>query len=94
MLQEVGCNAVRTKMNLVFTSFAQHLIVTTPFQALLTTLSGCFSVFVHTTECAIGLGIYLELGVNTPEFALPTQGTLLWIPTRPRAFRLQGFNLL
>lgn len=55
-----------------------RLIVTTQFQALLTPVSGCFSVFVHTTKCAIGLELCLELRVSTRVFALPNRATLLW----------------
>lgn len=71
-----------------------HLTVTTQFQALLTPLSGFFSVFPHGTEYAIGLELYLELEVNSPVFTQPNKAALLWNSPRPQTPDLQGFHLL
>lgn len=53
------------------------LTITTWFQALFTSLSGCFSAFSRDTKFAIGLGQYLELDVSATQLpaAKPGNGT-------------------
>lgn len=41
-----------------------NLLVANQFQALLTSLSACFSTFAHATQYSIGFRLYLGLQVN------------------------------